>query len=139
MRTTKKAILLVGSVAAAALASFVGYATANATPPSKGAIPPSAYSGGRIDASQAPDYIGVVDASGKLVGYAAKSDVLRHVSNGPGTADADVPVYASNLSTVVGYEVPGRGFVPGSTPPSTASSPSSNTTWTLPAPTGSGG
>jgi hypothetical protein len=50
-----------------------------------------------------PDYVGIADNHGKLVGY----EPGKYIPTG-GVG----PVYARNLHTLVGHEYPGIGFVP---------------------------
>ena len=120
----------------AALALFVPASGGSAAPPvTKGTIPASAMANRAVDWSQAPDYVSVV-SNGTVVGYVNKADLVppapgqpipgRVASAGdqpPAAADRPqtpvVTVYASDLVTVVGHEVPGRGFVPVGVDPAT--------------------
>ena len=82
-----------------------GSAAAGMLIPTKGTLP---YVGnGTLQWQQVPDYIAVATSSGALAGYAPRSDVLLPASdNGKpvpnGFGSVPVPVYASNLKTLVG-------------------------------------
>jgi hypothetical protein len=92
--------------------AVAGGASATAFLPSKGPVPSS--SNGSIDWGKVPDFISVV-SDGKTVGYAPRGYVI---GNPPGTKQSTdlganaVPVYARDLSTLVGHVYPGVGFVP---------------------------
>ena len=68
----------------------------------KGTMPPPGPNG-EIDPSTVPDFVAVAGPVG-IAGYVAKDAVLD-------SSDRTWPVYASDLQTVVGHMVPGRGFV----------------------------
>jgi hypothetical protein len=73
----------------------------------KGRIPPNASSnqGATYDALW-PDFVGTYGTDGETIaGFIAKADLL-------GPIDGPLPVYGEDLSTLVGYQVPDRGFVP---------------------------
>ncbi len=119
-----------------------GSAAAGMLIPTKGTLP---YVGnGTLQWQQVPDYIAVATSSGALAGYAPRSDVLLPASdNGKpvpnGFGSVPVPVYASNLKTLVGHLYPGIGFVPlGTSPASLRCEPESviqgTTTSTIPCP-----
>jgi len=72
--------------------------------PTKGPIPADATDdAGRIDESRVPDFIPAFNRQGEIAGY------VRYCAISTGGA---VPVYADDLTTLVGYMVPGTGFVP---------------------------
>jgi hypothetical protein len=84
--------------------------------PSKGQIPDAAwFDDGRIDLTLVPDYISQLGPDGDIVGYISRSVIVDPTA---GQRDAvgrpmaaTWPVYAEDLSTIVGYVVPGKGFV----------------------------
>ena len=92
--------------------AVAGGAGAAAFLPSKGPVPIS--SSGSINWSKVPDFVQVV-SGGKTVGYAPRGYVI---GNPPGSEQSSdlgtqaVPVYASDLKTLVGHMYPGVGFVP---------------------------
>jgi hypothetical protein len=80
--------------------------------PTRGTIPPlpSVSPGG--EQASVPDFLAVAGPSNG-VGYAPRSLVLGSgPTNGYVGGPPDVPVYAADLRTLVGYMVSGRGFVP---------------------------
>ena len=75
----------------------------------KGPIPDDAINdAGMLDESRIPDFIPALNRDGEIAGY------VRHCAIAAGGA---VPVYADDLTTVVGHMIPNRGFVPGDVPP----------------------
>jgi hypothetical protein len=92
------------------LAIAGGAAVAATTLPTKGPVPFA--QNGSIDWRKVPDFLSV-SAGGKVVGYAPRADVLPHdVSNRPESSlTMVVPVYGSNLRSLVGHLYPGIGFV----------------------------
>jgi hypothetical protein len=68
----------------------------------KGTMPPPGPNGA-LDPSALPDFVAVAGPVG-IAGYVAKDAVLD-------PSDRTWPVYASDLQTVVGHMIPGRGFV----------------------------
>lgn len=97
----------------------VAVAVAGAASPTstKGRIPDEAFrprSG--LDWSLVPDFVAASDQQGRVVGYVPRSALA-----GPAPADrlmqgvfrpAPIPVYGEDLTTVVGYMYPDKGFVP---------------------------
>lgn len=120
-----------------------GSATAGVLIPSKGPIPVAVN--GTLPWNLVPDYVSVTGPNGKIVGYAPRSDVLiapslvgKPVPNGSGSTP--IPVYARNLTTLVGHMYPGVGYVPlGTAPSSVACRPefviNGTTTQSIPCPT----
>lgn len=103
-----------------------GSATAGVFIPSKGPAPAGVH--GKLPWNLVPDYISVAGPNGKVVGYAPRSDLFLPPSySGPvpnGFGSTPVPVYASNLTTLVGHLYPDIGYVPlGSSPTSSACVP----------------
>ena len=92
--------------------AVAGGAGAAALLPSKGPVPIS--SSGSINWSKVPDFVSIV-SDGKTVGYAPRGYVI---GNPPGSKQSSdlgtkaVPIYASDLKTLVGHVYPGVGFVP---------------------------
>jgi len=120
-----------------------GSATAGVLIPTKGPIPVAVN--GVLPWNLVPDYISVAGPNGKVVGYAPRSDLLIPPSlvGTPvpkGFGSTPVPVYASNLTTLVGHMYPGVGYVPLETSPSSvACRPAfvinGSTTQSIPCPT----
>lgn len=85
--------------------------------PTEGTIPST--SNGSLDLSKVPDFVSAVGRTGGIVGYIPKAYLI------PGSAHQSVnskigsvaPVYASDLTTLVGHMYPGVGFVPLGTSP----------------------
>lgn len=103
-----------------------GSATAGVFIPSKGPVPAAVH--GKLPWNLVPDYISVAGPNGKVVGYAPRSDLfLPPLYSGPvpnGFGSTPVPVYASNLTTLVGHLYPSIGYVPlGSSPYSAVCKP----------------
>jgi hypothetical protein len=125
-------VVALSTLGGLSLAGLLGYEVSSATAtsssaPTVGTIPASAISGGSLDTSKVPDFVPVVDHSGKVVGYIRKQDLFMQGGSGSGTgsasgpsaqnqanqvASAVAPVYGSDLTTVVGHMEPGVGFVP---------------------------
>lgn len=87
-----------------------------ASGPTRGPIPPAAFqAGGAVDPNLVPDFVPALGHDGNVVGYVPKEFLIQ----GTGAAFSkvrpvapNVPVYKDDLQTLVGYMVPGRGFVP---------------------------
>ena len=75
--------------------------------PTKGRIPPNASAAdGSSYIALWPDFVGAYGTDGETIaGYIAKADLLA-------PRDGPLPVYGEDLTTLVGYQVPERGFVP---------------------------
>lgn len=74
----------------------------------KGPIPPDAIQNGVFNKALIPDFIPALDRDGQVAGYVARD--LAIPDGAP--ANAPIPVFASDLTTLVGHMFPGRGFVP---------------------------
>lgn len=92
---------------------LAGSATAAVVLASRGPIPFA--SNGSIEWNKVPDYISVY-SRGRIVGYAPRADVLltpsatgRPIPNGFGATP--IPVYLSNLHTLVGHLYPDLGYI----------------------------
>jgi hypothetical protein len=97
--------------ATAVVLTPVAVSFATSSGPSKGPIPDAAFVPGQpIDKDQVPDFIPALDQAGIEVGYVDKN--LAIPEGAQIGQDRDIPVYASDLKTVVGRMVPGKGFVP---------------------------
>jgi hypothetical protein len=99
--------------------AFLAPGTSTAAPghPTKGPIPPdAAYLANGIDAALVPDFVPVWGRDGTSVaGYIPKAYILGPTlptvtSSRPEGGIA--PVYADDLTTLVGHMYPDRGFVP---------------------------
>jgi hypothetical protein len=100
------------AIAAAMVAVAVSACAFSPTTGTKGTMPPPGPNG-EMDPSAVPDFVAVAGPVG-IAGYVAKEAVLE-------PSESAWPVYSSDLRTVVGHMVPGRGFValgvdPGSVP-----------------------
>jgi len=99
-------------VIGAATALAVG-ASAAAPPPTVGPIPPSAFQPGQpLRAGLVPDFVPALDRAGNIAGY-VRGDAL---TGEPGTqlgpvVAPTITVYAADLTTIVGYMIPDKGFV----------------------------
>ncbi len=116
-------VLLVASIVLTSLALLVGTALARDPSPTMGTIPREAIQDGKVDLSLVPDYIVALGRDGNPVGYVSREQALGSSSDQVDKAGRPmaiaVPVFTSDLKTVVGYMYPGRGFVPvGSDPQS---------------------
>lgn len=79
----------------------------------KGTMPPPEPNGD-IDPRAVPDFIAVANPNGDgIVGYVAKEYLFPEPTTARGLpALPDIPVYADDLTTLIGHMVAGRGFVP---------------------------
>ena len=82
----------------------------------KGPVPPAAFVANGIDAALVPDFVPVWGRDGTTVaGYIPKAYLLAStmptVTSSRPVADI-LPVYADDLTTLVGHMYPDRGFVP---------------------------
>lgn len=99
-----------------------GDGRAHASEQTRGTIPSAAIGvNGAVDKSLMPDYIEAIDQSGSVVGYVAK-DLAVPDRTHPAT-DQPIPVYDGSLLNVVGYMVPGRGYVPKGVPEASVHGP----------------
>lgn len=129
-RRLGRPLLVAGAVLLVVAGTLVLIATEHSSPgrnaaqPTKGTVPFSP-AGGRVDLSKVPDFVAtapVRTANGTVIGYIPKrylfsSGPPRLGQPGPGQV---APVYASDLTTLIGHEYPGIGFVVlGSSPWST--------------------
>jgi hypothetical protein len=107
-------ILVLVAMFAIAAGATVAAASPTAT---KGQIPDAAiHSSGAVDLSQVPAFISVLAPDGSIAGYISRESLLNP-SNGKRDSQgrpmaASWPVFADDLKTIVGYEVPDKGFVP---------------------------
>lgn len=89
----------------ASMLSGCGYGASRGTMP-----PPDAN--GDWDPSAVPDFVSYVGQADRIIGWIPKAFILdpNLVCDGP---ECDgMPVYGDDLSTLIGHDVPGRGFVP---------------------------
>jgi hypothetical protein len=106
------------TIAAISAATVLGGSAA----PTKGRIPDEAISAnGDLNFDLVPDYVLASGRDGSPVGYVTREAALdlgpMQIDGSGRPVDVDIPVYADDLTTVVGYMVPGRGFVPLGTDP----------------------
>ena len=72
--------------------------------------PPDAN--GEVDPSAVPDFIAYVGRTDRIIGWVPKSYLLEPAQRCRGPQCAPIPVFADDLVTLIGHDVPGRGFVP---------------------------
>lgn len=89
------------------LALSISIAIAGGRQPTKGPVPPDAVQNGSFNKALIPDFIPALGGNGQIVGYVARD---LAIPEGP-PIDGPIPVYADDLSTLVGYMQPGHGFV----------------------------
>jgi hypothetical protein len=98
--------------------------------PTKGPMPPDASppQGGEVFDALVPDFVATVGRDGTaIVGYTPKAYLIGPFPETPGSPsnppqEPPAPVYADDLTTLVGHMVAGVGFVPlGATAPPAAS------------------
>ena len=131
----------------AAWAIFFSSASGSSTP-SVGPVPSNAFaSNGRVDLSKVPDYVPDLNQQGAVIGYSPKTDLFPPTTVPPAASQSPaepyraptaadqaavearsiVPVYGSDLQTLVGHMYPGKGFVPlGESPDSVPNLPQSS-------------
>jgi hypothetical protein len=95
------------------VAVVIAAGAANGGPLTKGPIPSQAIQNGAFDKALIPDFIPALDRNGQVAGYVAKD---LAIADGAPT-DSPIPVYAADLTTLVGHMYSGRGFVPLGTSP----------------------
>jgi hypothetical protein len=81
---------------------------------SRGTMPPGDANGER-DPSTVPDFIAYSGRADRIIGWVPKSYLLQpeqHCGGARGPQCDPIPVYANDLITLIGHDVPGRGFVP---------------------------
>ncbi len=99
-----------GVAAAIVVTPFALAAADTSAPPTKGRVPEAAFQdNGKLDKSKVPDFIPALDRAGNQVGYVSRDLAMPDASKAG--SEAPIPVYADDLTTVVGSMVPGRGFV----------------------------
>lgn len=85
---------------------------------SRGTMPP-ADANGHVDPSAVPDFVGYVGQTDHVIGWVPKSYFLDPAQHCTGPQCDPIPVYADDLTTLIGHDVPGRGFVPVGVDPAT--------------------
>lgn len=88
--------------------------------PTRGRVPEAAFRSSDDGLMEAlvPDYVAVWDSDGvRTAGYITKEDFLQPAGGTQGTPQnppqmEPIPVVGEDLTTVVGHQVPGVGFVP---------------------------
>lgn len=78
---------------------------------SRGTMPPP-DANGEVDPSAVPDFIAYVGRTDQIIGWVPKSYLLDPGQHCLGPQCDPIPVYANDLTTLIGHDVPGRGFVP---------------------------
>lgn len=103
-----------GSITPVALLCALLVAAAIACSPaaSKGTMPPPAPNG-QVDPEQVPDFIAYVGQSDHTIGWVPKACLgLDPSPREAAVQEEPCPVYADDLATLIGHEVPGKGYVP---------------------------
>ena len=72
---------------------------------------PPADANGNVDASAVPDFIAYAGRTDRIIGWVPKSYLLEPEQRCHGPQCDPIPVYADDLQTLIGHDVPGRGFV----------------------------
>ena len=78
---------------------------------SRGTMPP-ADANGEVDPGAVPDFVAYVGRTDDIIGWVPKSYLLDPGQHCRGPQCDPIPVYAGDLRTLIGHDVPGRGFVP---------------------------
>ncbi len=78
---------------------------------SRGTMPPG-DANGEIDPSAVPDLVAYAGQADRIIGWVPKSYLLDPMQHCNGPQCDPIPVYADDLTTLIGHDVPGRGFVP---------------------------
>jgi len=100
-----------GVAAAIAITPLSLAAADSSRPPTKGRVPAAAFqANGNLDKSKVPDFIPALDRAGNQVGYVSRDLAMPDPSEAG--SEVPIPVYADDLTTIVGSMMPGRGFVP---------------------------
>lgn len=115
------ALILGLAILALAAAAAVTSGATDPTP-TRGRIPAAAMQPGQpMDAELIPDFVTALDRQGNPVGYVPKSAVIAQRAPQALTSGAfqpaSIPVYGEDLTTIVGWMVPDKGFVPAGTDP----------------------
>ena len=79
--------------------------------------PPNAN--GEIDPSAVPDFVAYAGRTDRIIGWVPKSYLLDPEQHCRGPQCEPIPVYGDDLVTLIGHDVPGRGFVPIGADPAT--------------------
>lgn len=96
---------------AVVLATLILTSSACGLGASRGTMPP-ADANGEVDPSAVPDFIAYSGRTDGLIGWVPKSYLLEPGPRCHGPQCDGIPVYADDLVTLIGHDVPGRGFVP---------------------------
>ena len=72
---------------------------------------PPANAEGDVDPSGVPDFIAYVGRTDRIIGWIPKSFLLEPGRRCRGPQCDPIPVHADDLRTIIGHDVPGRGFV----------------------------
>jgi hypothetical protein len=100
------------------LAIFLFASSACGLGASRGTMPP-ADANGEVDPSAVPDFIAYAGRTDQIIGWVPKSYLIDPAQHCRGPQCEPIPVYADDLSTLIGHDVPGRGFVPVGADPAT--------------------
>jgi hypothetical protein len=96
---------------AVGLAMLLFAASACGLGASRGTMPPP-DANGEVDPSAVPDFVAYVGRTDGIIGWVPKSFLLEPEQHCRGPQCDPIPVYADDLATLMGHDVPGRGFVP---------------------------
>ena len=79
--------------------------------PSRGTMPPP-DAAGDVDPSAVPDFVAYAGRADRIIGWVPKEYLLDPGAHCRGPQCDPIPVYADDLRTLIGHDVPDRGFVP---------------------------
>ncbi len=77
---------------------------------SRGTMPPG-DANGEIDPNAVPDFVAYAGRTDRIIGWVPKSYLLDPSQHCNGPQCDPIPVFADDLTTLIGHDVPGRGFV----------------------------
>jgi hypothetical protein len=100
------------------LATLLLFLSACSLGASRGTMPPP-DANGEVDPSAVPDFVAYAGRTDRIIGWVPKSYLLEPGQRCRGPQCVPIPVYADDLVTLIGHDVPGRGFVPLGVDPAT--------------------
>lgn len=103
---------LVAMVVAVSTVVAISLQASSEPGPTFGRIPDSAFrDDGTVDVSQAPDFVIAYGRSDAPVGYVRKEDILP-VDGRPTDNSGKIPVFDRDGTTILGFMIERKGFVP---------------------------
>jgi hypothetical protein len=107
-----------GSAIAIGMAILLLATSACGLAASRGTMPP-ADANGEVDPSSVPDFIAYSGQTDRIIGWVPKAYLLDPAQRCRGPQCDPIPIYGNDLVTLIGHDVPGRGFVPLGVDPAT--------------------